>query len=306
MVPAPPLPETPVAEDAELSDGDGYEVPANVLVYSASRVVQDGNRVYDLEDIYVVPAAAESTSVLVANNAMQPAVSPDRQTLAFKSMQGDKLGLGGYDLDTAARLRFTRFNEDGNPRWSPIGDRMVYASNKEGDRAWRLFVTDAVAKENPADMTYTELGFGLDPDWHPTEELIVFKGCNDQGQECGLYTMGADGSARTQLSDAPSDSRPRWLPDGSGVVFMSEERDGNWELYRANADGSDVVRLTDNAAPDGLPAVSPDGSQIAFFSKRGDGWGVWIMPAAGGEASLVTAIEGEQPDWLVHGIDWPR
>ncbi len=49
-------------------------------------------------------------------------------------------------------------------------------------------------------MTYTELGFGLDPDWHPTEELIVFKGCNDQGQECGLYTMGADGSARTQLS----------------------------------------------------------------------------------------------------------
>ncbi len=90
------------------------------IVYSASRVVQEGNRVYDLEDVYVVPAAAGSATVLVANNAMQPAVSPDRQTLAFKSMQSDKFGLGGYDLDTAERLRFTRFNEDSNPRWSPI------------------------------------------------------------------------------------------------------------------------------------------------------------------------------------------
>jgi Tol biopolymer transport system component len=67
-----------------------------------------------------------------------------------------------------------------------------------------------------------------------------------------------------------------------------------------------VTRLTDDAAPDGLPAVSPDGQQIAFISKRGDSWGLWIMPSAGGEASLVTAIADEQPDWLVHAIDWPR
>ena len=87
---------------------------------------------------------------------------------------------------------------------------------------------------------------------------------------------------------------------------MSKERDGNWELYRANADGSEVVRLTKFAAPDGLPAVSPDGSRIAFFSKRDNQWGVWVMPAAGGVAKLVTSIADEQPDWLVHGIDWPK
>ena len=210
---------------------------------------------------------------LVANNAMQPAVSPDRQTLAFKSMQSDMLGIGGYDLNSGQRLRFTRFNEDSLPRWSPASDRIVYASNKEGDRAWRLYITDAVAQENPADMTYQELGFGLDPDWHPSEELLIFKGCNDQGQECGLYTLGTDGSGRTSVTTEASDSRPRWFPDGSAVVFMSEGRDGNWELYRTNADGGDVTRLTDDPAPDGLPAVSPDGEQIAFISKRGDSLG---------------------------------
>lgn len=304
VIPAPPSPAAPAAEDAELSDGDGYDVPADVLIFSASRRVLEGNRAYELEDVYVVPAKPGSESVLAANNAMQPALSPDRQTLAFRSMQSDKFGLGGYDLDTGQRLRFSRFNEDSNPRWSPSGDRMVYASNKEGDRAWRIYITEAVAKENPADMTFAELGPGLDPDWHPTEELIVFKGCNEQGQECGLYTMGTDGSNRAQLTNVTDDSRPRWLPNGSGIVFMSKERDGNWELYRANADGSEVVRLTKFAAADGLPAVSPDGSQIAFFSNRDGGWGIWIMRADGGGARMVTPIPDEQPDWLVHGIDW--
>jgi Tol biopolymer transport system component len=243
---------------------------------------------------------------LVANNAMQPALSPDRQTLAFRSMQSDMLGLGGYDLNTGQRLRFTRFNEDSLPRWSPASDRIVYASNKEGNRAWRVYITEAVHHEQPADMTYQEVGFGLDPDWHPSEELLIIKGCNDEGQQCGLYTVGTDGAGRTLFTDEPSDSRPRWFPDGSAVVFMSENRDGNWELYRANADGSDVTRLTDDPAPDGLPAVSPDGQQIAFLSKRGDAWGVWVMPAAGGDASQVTAIDGDLSDWLIQSIDWPQ
>ena len=191
VIPAPPSPQTLAFADAELSDGAGYDVPADVLIFSASRRLLEGNRAYELEDVYVAPATPGSESVLAANNAMQPALSPDGRTLAFRSMQSDKFGLGGYDLDTAQRLRFSRFNEDSNPRWSPSGDRMVYASNKEGDRAWRIYITEAVAKENPADMTYSELGPGLDPDWHPTEELIVFKGCNDCRARSAVFTQWA-------------------------------------------------------------------------------------------------------------------
>ena len=305
VIPAPPLPEAPVVEDAALADEEPYEVAEGVILYSASRVVQEGNRVYELEDVYVVPAAPDSVAELVANNAMQPALSPDRQTLAFRSLQSDKLGLGGYDLNTGERLRFSQFNEDSLPRWSPNSDRIVFASDRQGDRKWRVYITDAVAHENPADMTDLELGFGEDPDWHPSEELLIIKGCNDEGQQCGLYTMPTDGSERTLFSDEPSDARPRWIPDGSGVVFMSEGRDGNWELYRANSEGGDITRLTEDPALDGLPAVSPDGQQIAFISNRGGAWGLWVIPIAGGEATLITPIEGELPDWLIQAVDWP-
>jgi len=302
VLPAPPLPQPAPAIQTDKS----YVAPQNVILFSASRVVQDGNRVYELEDVYAVPATPGAQPELVANNAMQPALSPDRSTLAFYSKQSDKLGVGGYDLATGRRLRFSRFIEDSSPRWSPTGDRIVFASNRQGDRRWRIYLTPAVDKENPANMEYTELDFGKDPDWHPSQELLILKGCDDNGQNCGTYTMKTDGAGRTQFTNEASDSMPRWFPDGSAVVFMSEGRDGNWEIYRASVADGAVTRLTNDPAPDGLPAVSPDGSQIAFISKRGGAWGVWVMPASGGNATQVAAIPGELPDWLLQAVDWPR
>jgi Tol biopolymer transport system component len=300
------MPEAPALEDAALADEEPYEVAQDVILYSASRVVQEGNRVYELEDIYAVVAAPEAVAELVANNAKQPTLSPDRQTLAFRSMQSDMFGLGGYDLNTGQRLRLSSFLEDSLPRWSPAGDQIVFASDREGDRKWRVYITEAVAKESPSEFTAAELGFGQDPDWHPAEALIVFKGCDETGNRCGLWTMNADGSERNPLTDEPSDSRPRWTPDGSAVIFMSEGRDGNWELYQLSVADNAVTRLTEEPAPDGLPAVSPDGQQIAFISKRGDAWGLWVMPTAGGEAALITPIEGDLPDWLIQAVDWPK
>ena len=208
VLPAPPLPEVTAA----IQEGKPYAVPQNVILFSASRVAAEGNRAYDLEDIYAVQATPGAQAEMVANNALQPALSPDRTTLAFYSQQSDKLGVGGYDVNTGRRLRFSRFIEDSQPRWSPTGDRIVFASNRQGDRRWRIYITPAVDQENPSNMDYTELDFGKDPDWHPSQELLILKGCDAQGQNCGLYTMGTDGTNRTQFTDVASDSMPRWLP----------------------------------------------------------------------------------------------
>ena len=49
----------------------------------------------------------------------------------------------------------------------------------------------------------------------------------------------------------------------SKIVFVSD-RDGNNEIYSCNADGSNVIRLTNDGALDRNPAWSPDGTRIAF------------------------------------------
>ncbi len=43
-----------------------------------------------------------------------------------------------------------------------------------------------------------------------------------------------------------------WSADGSQIVFTSK-RDGNFEIYRMNADGSNQVNLTTNPVADIQP-----------------------------------------------------
>ena len=63
------------------------------------------------------------------------------------------------------------------------------------------------------------------------------------------------------------DIRPRVSPDGSKICFVST-RDGNYEIYVMNIDGSDVVRITDNEERDDFPSWHPDGNRIVYVSER--------------------------------------
>jgi TolB protein len=85
-------------------------------------------------------------------------------------------------------------------------------------------------------------------------------------------------------------------------------REGNWEIYRINADGSNLRRLTNNAANDGLPVWSPNGRSIAFVSDQGGGWAVWVMNADGSGRRRLFNIGGGGLafDWQHEQISWSR
>jgi hypothetical protein len=121
-----------------------------------------------------------------------------------------------------------------------------------------------------------------------------------------VFTMDLDGSNQTRLTtDVAYDDQPKWSPDSSKIVFMSD-RDGNFEIYKMNADGTTQQRMTNNPAADGFPAWSPDGSKIAFV--RGDlrnpsTFEIYVMDANGNNQVRLTtdsAIDGV-PSWSPDG-----
>ena len=91
--------------------------------------------------------------------------------------------------------------------------------------------------------------------------------------------------------------------EAAGRIAFVSDRDGNWDVYVMNADGSDVTRLTDAAAWDQWPSWSPDGMRIAFHSDRDESWDIYAMNADGSDVTRLTDDTASDlgPSWSPDG-----
>jgi Tol biopolymer transport system component len=70
------------------------------------------------------------------------------------------------------------------------------------------------------------------------------------------------------LTHSPGlDARPAWSPDGKRLAFTSN-RDGCYQIYVMNADGSGVRRLRRTPERDDYAAWHPDGKRLAIVAER--------------------------------------
>ena len=86
--------------------------------------------------------------------------------------------------------------------------------------------------------------------------------------------------------------------DGTKIAFESK-RDGNWEIYVMDADGKNLVNLTQNGAKDLGAAWSPEGTKIAFWSTRDGNDEIYVMDADGNNPVRLTnnPADDDRPDW---------
>jgi uncharacterized repeat protein (TIGR01451 family) len=93
------------------------------------------------------------------------------------------------------------------------------------------------------------------------------------------------------------------FPGGNGKIAFQSLRDGNWEVYSMDPDGSGQTNLTNDPAFDANPAWSPDGTKIAFGTNRDGNFEVYVMNADGSGATNLTnspSAEGG-PAWSPDG-----
>ena len=261
-------------------------------------------------DTYVANADGSGRQ-LVAAEMHQPAFSPDGQWLAVNGERGEYLNLCIVQPDGDGLREITEYVEDGLPTWSPDGQSLAFSSTRHGDKQSRIYVIDQVPFDGQKAQGRS-LNYGLDdvrgeyPAWTP-EGQIVYAGCHYDGlsAQCGLLTLPASPEPQTPapVTTESQDSAP--AVHGDRVAFMSN-RGGNWEIYVVNLDGSGLVRLTNQAAHDGLPAWSPDGRTIAFVSDQGGVWAVWAVNADGSGRRKLFDLGGGglAADWQQERISW--
>ena len=78
------------------------------------------------------------------------------------------------------------------------------------------------------------------------------------------------------------------FPGASGKIAFASTRDGNYEIYTMNRDGSEQTRLTRDSGFDLAPSWSPDGTKIAFETSRDGAREIYVMNADGSNPTRLT------------------
>src|SRR5690242_11022074 len=74
-------------------------------------------------------------------------------------------------------------------------------------------------------------------------ELTIAYAIGD-AESSNIYTLNLESmKSESVTQDNHRNVGPVWSPDGQKLAFMSN-RDGNWEIYLVNADGSNLQNLT--------------------------------------------------------------
>jgi tol-pal system beta propeller repeat protein TolB len=179
----------------------------------------------------------------------------------------------------------------GHPSWSPDGQRIVFSTNTDGD--------EEIAVINADGSGFTALtnnsARDFDPSFSPDGTQIVFASDLNSPGYAKIFSMMADGSQITQLTEVANSYSPAWSPDGSRIAYVNDQQ-GDGDIYVMDADGqrSTLLTVDDNGAEDRSPAWTPDGRWIVFASNRADDQFRWYAVDLNGTVQPVT-LEGRNP-----------
>ncbi len=239
-------------------------------------------------DLYIM-YGSECKIVQLTNDGVNAfsSWSPDNSKLVFSS--------GGYlyvmNADGSGRTQLAGYAPGGVqsiPDWSPDGAKIVFQINMGSYQGQEIFIVNA----DGTNLQQLTADIGRDnhsPTWLPDSSQIVFTSRRGPVNDGDIWIMLADGTDQHIImpdNDWP-DSLPSMSPDGTRVAFASR-RDGNWEIYVMDADGSNQTRLTYSSGRDTWPRWSPEGTRIAFQSDRDGNNEIYVMYADGSHQTRVT------------------
>jgi len=141
-----------------------------------------------------------------------------------------------------------------------LEDGIVFASLADGN--WNIYVMNGDGSGRT--RLTADPAQDFNPRWLPGGTIVAFESRVDP-PGIGVFLLDSRGHLTSVSNNELKMTDPVWSPDGRKIVFITSPHGSyNTEIYVADANGSNPLRLTENLEADYSPVWSPDGKKIAF------------------------------------------
>ena len=280
---------------------------------SISRARAGGEDTPEAGGIYLLPAGGGVPRPVTFPKPpiyhQYPAFSPDGRSLAYSACENvagsvEVCDVHAVQLDAQAqphgpsrRLTHQGLWNDGLA-WTRDGSTIVYGVFRgSASRLWRVSADGA----NPPEEV-TLAGSGSEPFTAAGQDRLGFV---RNMTDIDIHRLQLGSAQAPFLASTGWDFLPQYSPDGRRIVFNANRSGHKGEVFLADADGSNVMRLTNGPGrQQGAAVWSPDGRSIAFDSQAANGhFDIWTIEVDGSGLRQVTHNPADEsvPSWSRDG-----
>jgi TolB protein len=249
------------------------------LIYASTRISKKSDIFMKKANSKVVQQVTHSAYAC----EKQPQLSPDGKRIIYASDKSGKWGI--YEISSTVRGgRETEIVDNGRvneqPCYSPDGKTIAYATWKPREANWYIATMD---RKTQQEKIY---GPGVFPKFSPDGKKLLFQRPRSRAPQ--WYSIWILNLETESVSEIISNNNwaavtPNWSPNGKKIIFAainkspySQGQKAGDEIYTIWADGTHLIRLTEDTYQDWNPVWANNG-RIFFVSNRSGYQNIWSI-----------------------------
>jgi TolB protein len=203
--------------------GECWNATTHSIVFSSEREPHD--------EIYIITENGSTGDETRVTNrpdsvAFEPVFSPDGNWIVFETHKLDEEEHGlitKYKLDgTSPYINLTSAGDDcKQPNWSPLGDKILYQKEENGQ--WDIWIMDTDGSNKTKITNFA--GSKTDAVFSADGQFIIFS--SDYNVElANIYKAPVSGGSQTRITNYQGyDGAPSISPDGTKIIFETTSGD---------------------------------------------------------------------------------
>ena len=185
------------------------------------------------------------------------------------------------------------------PNWGPDGNSIVYTSFMRNFPDVCRIDLNRNRREMLASYGGLNTGAAVSPDGKDLALILSIDGNPE------LYIKNIRSGKLTRLTNSPraAEASPDWSPDGSQLVYASDQSGvGRPQLYIISREGGTPRRISSRGTENIAPDWGPNGL-IACASRVGGQYIIAVIQPSSGQTSYLTSdgADYEDPSWAPDG-----